>query len=557
MGMTGQTHIIRQIDIIHTTLIGMALICLTLLCGLLLPMFGIGLNSPAIAAFVVVVVLIGMGTLYFLNFQAHKIVQAQARLTDVLINSLGQGFLTFDAQGICGNVYSQACHNLLLAEEIADQHIADILRVPDASRNELDEWLGILFMPDHALSFEDAVRFLPDSMLHEDGRLISLTYRSVRDDTGALVRIVLIATDHTEEKEAQKRVDAERQFAAMICAIVAERHSFIMTMGEMRDVLEALANADESVLTPDFFRTIHTLKGTAMHFKMEKLGEMFHMLETTLKGAAGRPIDEVRELLNQSRAEVQLEFGRIQNALRVIIGDEEQYGKGLIEVDEESVYRFGRMLKQQDVPTEIYYAYQQSILSVPLFSLLKTLDRQMLPLAEQLDKKVKPLQFRGEAVRVPARPLKHFLMSLTHVVRNVLDHGIEAPITRMAKGKDPQGEMAITVNRVTDEQGIKWLEIIISDDGAGIDPNKVRAKLAEREPEGAWRSASDQDVIQHLLTADLSTKDEVSMISGRGVGMAAVYHEVMRLGGRCELRSELHKGTDLVIRLPEDIETRF
>lgn len=551
-------EMVQQVEIIHTSLSGLALMCLILLGGLLLPLFGFnGLNSTSAASLVVSVVVIGIGTLYFLNYQAHKIVQEQARLTDVLINSLGQGFLTFDAKGICGPVYSQACHVLLLVEDIPDQPITKILRVPESAQAEFQEWLGILFMPDHALSFEDAVRFLPDSLPHDDGRTITLAYRPVRDANKRLSRIVLIATDRTEEREAQKRAEAERQFASMICAIVAERHNFVITMNEMQEVLNRLAAFEPNLMQPDFFRTIHTLKGAALHFKMEKLGESFHMLESVLRNGQGKPVEEIKELLNQGRAEIQLEYGRIQNALRGILGDEEQYAHGLIEVDEESVYQFGRLLKQQNVSADIYYAFQNSILSVPLFTLLRTLDRQMLPLAEKLDKKVKPIVFRGEQVRLPARPLQHLLMALTHVVHNIVDHGIEAPLTRMAKGKDPQGLVSITVGHTSDNEGNKWLEIKISDDGAGIDPARVRARLAEIDPEGTWKYEDDHAVIQKILVGDISTKEEVSMLSGRGIGMSSVYHEVVRLGGRCELRSEMHKGTDLIIRLPEKIETAF
>ncbi len=76
--------------------------------------------------------------------------------------------------------------------------------------------------------------------------------------------------------------------------------------------------------------------------------------------------------------------------------------------------------------------------------LLRSLDRQMLPLAERLEKRIKPIEFSGEAVRVPSRPMQHLLLALTHVIHNIVDHGIEAPVTRMAKGKDPQGAVKIS-----------------------------------------------------------------------------------------------------------------
>src|SRR6185295_11872465 len=103
------------------------------------------------------------------------------------------------------------------------------------------------------------------------GRHITLDYKPVRMPNGSLTRIVVIATDHTDEIEAKKRADQERQFAAMICAIFAERQSFVLTMQQAGDILEQLTRNEASLLSADFFREVHTIKGAALHFKMEGL----------------------------------------------------------------------------------------------------------------------------------------------------------------------------------------------------------------------------------------------------------------------------------------------
>lgn len=544
-------------ETIHTTLTGLSLICLVLLVGVLLPVFGLNpVHSADLAVIITGAVLVGIVYLYLLNYKTHSNVSEQAGLTDVLMNSLGQGFLTFDEKGICGQGYSEATLNLLQCDGIPSKQVADILQVTPDNRADFFEWLSMLFMPDHALSFEDAVRFMPAELVHQNGKTVQLTYRPVRSRQGKLECIVLIVTDKTEEKDAQKRVDDERQFVAMVCAIFAEKQSFMLTMSEIKLVLERLMKIDETLLSPDFFRDVHTIKGAAMHFKMEVLGEKLHGLESTLREVQDITskdglCPEMREALSQRRAEVNLEFARIQNSLRPVLGEEEARIQGIVEVDEDSLYNFGKVLKQNNVSPDIYYTYQKTLLSVPLFTLLKSLDRQMLPLAEKLEKKVKPIAFKGDEVRVPAKPMQHLLMALTHVVHNILDHGIEAPITRKAKGKDPQGQVTIEVHTIRNENDHTWIEIVISDDGAGIDPSRVREKLMKADPEGSWRHDNDEDVIQQLLTHDVSTRDEISMLSGRGAGMSAVYQTVLRMHGQAELHSEMHKGTRLVIRLPE------
>lgn len=546
---------LKSVETIHTSLLGMTLICVVLLYGMLLPLFGINpVSSPWVAGIVTTTVIVGLAYLYTLNFKAHKLVQEQARLTDVLINSLGQGFLTFDNKGVCGEIYSQACLVLLDTKQVAGVDVMSILRIEPDKRDEFMEWLGILFQPDHALSFDDAVRFLPDIIPRQDDRAVLITYRPVRDKENRLMRIVLIATDHTEEKEAQKRADAERQFAAMICAIFAERQNFMLTMGEMKELIDSLSDINLSLFEPEFYRQVHTLKGAVLHFKMDKLGEAMHELENALRAAKEMDPASAREVIGHSRGEVQLEYGRIQNVLRDVLGENDEYNQGLIEVDEEAIYEFGKLLKNQNVSPDILYAYQSTVLAIPLFTLLKTLDRQMLALADKLEKRIRPIVFQGENVRLPARPLQHLVMTLTHVAHNIIDHGIETPIARMAKGKDATGQITVIVRRLTDDYGMRWVEIVIADDGAGIDPNKVRAKLTTADPDGSWRFEDDDTVIQHLLTQSLSTRDEVSMLSGRGEGMNALYQEVLRLGGRCRIHSQMHKGTQLIIHLPEKLQ---
>ncbi|MBY0428904.1 MAG: Hpt domain-containing protein, partial [Alphaproteobacteria bacterium] len=358
----------NPVETIHTTLTGLSLMCLVLLMGVLLPVFGWNpLHSADMAVIITGAVLVGVAYLYLLNYKTHNTVSEQASLTDVLMNSLGQGFLTFDEKGICRSGYSEATLNLLQCEQITGKQVADLLQVPEENRGDFFEWLGILFMPGHALSFEDAARFMPGELTHQNGKMVELSYRPVRHHQGNLECIVLIITDKTEEKEAQKRVDEERQFVAMVCAIFAEKQSFILTMSEIKQMLDRLATIDENLFSADFFRDVHTIKGAAMHFKMEVLGEKLHGLESTLRdvqevmSTQGITM-EAKEAASQRRAEVHLEFARIQNSLRAILGEEDTKAQGIVEVDENSLYDFGKLLKQKNVSPDIYYAFQKTLL---------------------------------------------------------------------------------------------------------------------------------------------------------------------------------------------------
>src|SRR5512142_2006436 len=103
------TEAVRHVDVIHTSLAGMTAIVIMLLAAVALPVFGFHPVTEPVAFWVMTAAsFIGIGGLYFLNFRVHEHVTNQARLTEVLVNTLGQGFIVFDREGDCGNVYSQA-----------------------------------------------------------------------------------------------------------------------------------------------------------------------------------------------------------------------------------------------------------------------------------------------------------------------------------------------------------------------------------------------------------------------------------------------------------------
>ena len=130
---------------------------------------------------------------------------------------------------------------------------------------------------------------------------------------------------------------------------------------------------------------------------------------------------------------------------------------------------------------------------------------------------------------------------LVHVVRNAVDHGLESPEARVASGKSSSPSLVLSARADED-----CIVIEISDDGRGIDWARVRAKAAaSKRP-----TASTDDLVDLLLDAGFSTRDDVTTTSGRGVGMAAVAEEVRRLGGKIQVESSVGVGTCWRFSLP-------
>jgi two-component system chemotaxis sensor kinase CheA len=172
--------------------------------------------------------------------------------------------------------------------------------------------------------------------------------------------------------------------------------------------------------------------------------------------------------------------------------------------------------------------------------------RVVRDLSAQCGKQVR-LEMEGQDTELDRTLVEAIKDPLTHVIRNAIDHGIEAPHVRTAAGKAPEGRLLL---RAFHESG--QVNIDISDDGGGIDPVRVRDKALERgliDPAAAARM-SERDLIQLVFLPGFSTAEKVSNISGRGVGMDVVRTNIEKIGGTVELTSRQGAGTSLRIKIP-------
>ncbi len=167
-------------------------------------------------------------------------------------------------------------------------------------------------------------------------------------------------------------------------------------------------------------------------------------------------------------------------------------------------------------------------------------------IGKQLDKKIKVVM-HGEDTELDRTILSALKDPLTHIIRNSCDHGIERPEVRRERGKPEEGTLTLSAKQ---ESG--FILINIQDDGAGIDPQKIKNKAVAMGVITEEQAAAMQDkaALQLIFNAGLSTAEKVSNISGRGVGMDVVKTSIEKVGGTTEIMSEVGKGTTLRIRIP-------
>lgn len=181
---------------------------------------------------------------------------------------------------------------------------------------------------------------------------------------------------------------------------------------------------------------------------------------------------------------------------------------------------------------------------LPIRHVFERFPRMVRDLARQQGKEIE-LILEGDNTRVDKAIIDEIGEPLVHLIRNSVDHGIESPETRMARGKTPTGTILLSAT-----QESSHVVITIMDDGAGIDAGHVRRKAVERGLLKGDESLTDREAVQLIFAQGFSTTDSITDVSGRGVGLDVVLKSIERLSGLVEVETVPGVGTKFIIQLP-------
>lgn len=204
---------------------------------------------------------------------------------------------------------------------------------------------------------------------------------------------------------------------------------------------------------------------------------------------------------------------------------------------------------QYSVINRIAEDMQHAIMQVrmlPVGTIFQRFGRLVRDISKKLGKEVQ-LVIEGEDTEADKNVIESLADPLIHILRNSLDHGIELPAVRLAAGKPALGTLRVSARQEGDR-----VYLDISDDGAGVDTRRVRAKAVERGliPADRADSLSEHEAVQLVFLPGFSTAEAISDLSGRGVGMDVVRSAVERINGTVELSSVLGQGTTIRLALP-------
>lgn len=233
---------------------------------------------------------------------------------------------------------------------------------------------------------------------------------------------------------------------------------------------------------------------------------------------------EVEEALNEAR--------------RVLSESQHLLSEQTAELDE-----FGWQTSQR---AQLLYDTALACRMRPFADVLVGQERMVRDLGRALGKQIR-LEIEGEKTQVDRDVLEKLEAPLTHLLRNAVDHGIESPEQRLLAGKQPEGTIRL---RVSHQAGL--LAVELSDDGAGVDLERLRRSIVERQLSTADTVAqlSEEELLTFLFLPGFSLRDTVTEVSGRGVGLDAVQHMVRLLRGAIVLEQTAGQGSRFLLEVP-------
>lgn len=472
------------------------------------------------------------------------------KIKTMLIN-ITQGILTFEADLLIQSEYSLYLEEIFQQKELAGLNILDILfEDSNIGSDGRDQVYNALFACIGEDSFNyDVNNHLLIAEMQRHGRDLELTWEPIYDDNDNVQKIMLVIRDVTDLKVLQNKAQENKKEIDTIGEILniglAKSISFLEEANQFLRENEQLIKEDIEGNIKVMFRNFHTLKGNARTFNFLSIVDNAHEAEAKYteitNKMASYTSEELLADIETVRKDIQYYEQIITGKLGSIGGDDfHDFFKNVLEEVKD-----GNIAESW----EIVRAYSQEGVA-PLKWILRSEVASAPEIAQSLGKEVPQFNWKTE-LRYTAEEGKLLQKVFTHMIRNSLDHGVETGDVRKAKGKDPVGAIIIS-----DHSSDKGRHITIEDDGAGLN----LGFLATKSPEGVKQT--DLEIAENIFTSGVSSKTEVSDISGRGVGMDAVKAFLNNSGGDINISFTAERNKDgfrpfrFDIFLPHEIKSK-
>jgi two-component system chemotaxis sensor kinase CheA len=315
------------------------------------------------------------------------------------------------------------------------------------------------------------------------------------------------------------RAVAERPAPASVKAPIAEAKKD--PGGEARDAAKEAAQAKAAA-------TMLRVRGEVVDALMAQVGELLTLSNVLDQAVAGGATEALTRRVEAVAERIGPDARGIGTSLDALLGRIRQVDQQL----------HGAILRLRDQTLELRV--------VPIDTVFSRFPRVVRTLAQKLGKDV-TFETTGGETRLDKAMSEALVDPLMHMVRNAVDHGVETPADRTARGKNAQANVMLSAGSRNNR-----IVIELSDDGRGMDPGKLKKRAIERGilTESSAAAMSNEEAFKLIFAPGFSTAEQVTDTSGRGVGMDVVLTNVTKLGGTIAITSTIDKGTTFTLLLP-------
>jgi two-component system, chemotaxis family, sensor kinase CheA len=462
----------------------------------------------------------------------ERIVQARTAALDernrdmsLVLDNVDQGFFTIDRDAVVSSEKS-AVVGKWLGPAPAGVTLGEYIGQKDPAYRERFQ-LAWSQVQDGILPLALLLEQLPRWAV-VDGHHLAVCVSAIGEGE-ELQRALVVITDMTAGIARERAEVEQKDVLAIMERVSRDKNSVLEFFEEAHRLVDQVRDENVHVLV-DLKRAIHTLKGNCLLFGVNSVGQLCHEVESS--------IDELRLPPPMSkRMEIVTAFERLCRNTATFLGEG---ASRKVEIDDAEYEGILRELVT-GAPREDLARRIRAWKLEPASRRLGRVAEQARGLARRLNKGSITVDVDDNQVLLDPDVWSPFWASFVHVVRNAVDHGLEDPDTREQHGKPRRG--AITL--ITREDGQHFV-VEIRDDGRGIDWQRLR----ERALSLSLPAETREDLVEALFADGVSTKDEVSDTSGRGVGMGAVREECRRRGGQMTVDSVEGGGTTIAFRFP-------
>jgi two-component system chemotaxis sensor kinase CheA len=473
-----------------------------------------------------------------------------------LLDNVGQGLLTFGKDFIVHQNYSYECQRIL-GEHIANEAFPQLIYSDNREEASfVEQTLREIFNCKEIHRTNVFMSLMPEE-IEVNNKYISLQYKIIDNIYAPSEKaIMVIMTEVTEKRLLENKVRDDSEIMGMVANVAGNFSSYLECVKEFQyfygsKLHEIIGSQSVSSIYANVYREIHTFKGSFSQFGMQRAVERFHAMETALSDVGSR-LDklsrkdicifiysfDIHDFLNVDMDILQEKLG----SHFLSLGDMVYIDKAkLLQIENEVINICSPVECKTLLPLIRKLRYKS------LKEMLSNYPSYTFKLADRLKKPINTFIIDGDDVLVDNEKCYNFVKSLGHVFRNSVDHGLESTAKRVEQGKPETGNIRCSID--LNKNNIK---IYIEDDGGGICFDQIRRKAVAS---GLYSSEvvgvlEDKQLIDLVFKDSFTTKDIITELSGRGMGLYSVKSEIEKLDGSVEVFTVLNKGTRMEFTLP-------